>query len=43
VEKAVDAVLASGLRTADLASGAEGEGVAGTGEVTGALLTALNA
>jgi 3-isopropylmalate dehydrogenase len=41
VEAAVDEVLASGLRTADLASGADGERVVGTAEVTDALLAAL--
>jgi 3-isopropylmalate dehydrogenase len=41
IEAAVDAVLASGLRTADLASGADGERQVGTAEVTEALLAAL--
>ena len=43
VEAAVDEVLAEGLRTADLAGGADGERVAGTGEVTDALLAVLDA
>jgi 3-isopropylmalate dehydrogenase len=41
VETAVDEVLASGLRTPDLFSGAEGEREAGTEEVTSAVLAAL--
>jgi 3-isopropylmalate dehydrogenase len=40
VEGAVDQVLASGVRTPDLASGADGESVAGTTVVTDALLAA---
>ena len=43
VESAVDEVLAGGVRTADLASGADGERVAGTVEVTNALLAVLDA
>ncbi|MBN8865962.1 MAG: 3-isopropylmalate dehydrogenase [Solirubrobacterales bacterium] len=38
IEQAVDTVLASGLRTPDLYSGAEGENKAGTAEVTAAVL-----
>ena len=41
VEAAVDAVLEQGLRTADLATGAEGERRADTAEVTEAVLGAL--
>jgi 3-isopropylmalate dehydrogenase len=41
VESAVDAVLASGLRTPDLATGAEGEREAGTAEITDAVVAAL--
>ncbi|MDX6582242.1 MAG: 3-isopropylmalate dehydrogenase [Solirubrobacterales bacterium] len=43
VEAAVDAVLADGLRTADLATGAAGERPVGTAEVTDALVSALSA
>jgi 3-isopropylmalate dehydrogenase len=42
IEAAVDAVLASGLRTPDLFSGAEGEQKAGTAEVTGAVLAEIS-
>jgi 3-isopropylmalate dehydrogenase len=42
VEAAVDQVLESGMRTADLASRSDGERVAGTVEVTDALLAVLN-
>jgi 3-isopropylmalate dehydrogenase len=42
LEAAVDAVLAQGLRTPDLATGAEGETPAGTGEVTEAVLAELS-
>ena len=41
VEAAVDDVLESGARTADLAGGAEAEGVVGTDEMTQAVLAAL--
>jgi 3-isopropylmalate dehydrogenase len=41
VETAVDAVLASGARTADLAGGAGSEGVVGTDEMTQAVLGSL--
>jgi 3-isopropylmalate dehydrogenase len=41
VEAAVDAVLASGMRTPDLFSGAECEHEAGTAEVTAAVLAEL--
>jgi 3-isopropylmalate dehydrogenase len=41
VEAAVDSVLATGLRTADLATGVDGERTAGTAEVTEALLAEL--
>ena len=41
VEAAVEAVLEQGLRTADLATGAEGERRADTAEVTEAVLGAL--
>ncbi len=41
IEAAVDQVLVAGLRTADLVSGADGERVVGTAEVTDALLAAL--
>ena len=41
IEAAVDAVLAAGLRTPDLFSGAEGESKVGTGEVTAAVLAEL--
>ena len=41
VDAAVDAALESGLRTADLAGGAEAEGVVGTEEMTQAVLGAL--
>ncbi len=41
VESAVEAALESGLRTPDLATGAEGEREAGTGEVTEAVLSGL--
>jgi 3-isopropylmalate dehydrogenase len=41
VETAVEAALGRGLRTADLASGADGETVAGTDEMTEAVLAAL--
>ena len=43
VEAAVEAALESGLRTPDLASGAEGEIEAGTEEMTAAVLAALDA
>ena len=43
VEAAVDEVLASGLRTPDLASAGDGERVAGTAEVTDGLLASLGA
>jgi 3-isopropylmalate dehydrogenase len=42
IETAVDAVLASGIRTPDLFSGSEGETEAGTAEVTAAVLAELN-
>ncbi len=42
IEAGVDAVLASGLRTPDLYSGAEGERKAGTEEVTAAVLAAVS-
>jgi len=42
IEDAVDGVLASGLRTPDLFSGAEGERKAGTDEVTEAVLAAVS-
>ena len=41
LEAAVDAVLESGLRTPDLATGADGEIEAGTDELTDAVLTEL--
>jgi 3-isopropylmalate dehydrogenase len=41
VEAAVDAALEGGARTADLAGGAEAEGVVGTEEMTDAVLEAL--
>ena len=41
VEAAVESVLASGLRTPDLASGADGERAAGTAEMTEAVLESL--
>ncbi len=41
IEGAVDAVLASGLRSPDLFTGAEGERKAGTAEVTDAVLAEL--
>ena len=41
VEAAVDAALESGARTADLAGGAEAEGVIGTEEMTQAVLSAI--
>ena len=41
VDAAVDAALDSGVRTADLAGGAEAEGVVGTDEMTQAVLAAL--
>lgn len=41
IEGAVDAVLASGLRSPDLFTGAEGEREAGTAEVTDAVLAEL--
>jgi 3-isopropylmalate dehydrogenase len=41
VEAAVDAALESGKRTADLAGGAEGEGVVSTDEMTDAVLAEL--
>ncbi len=41
VEAAVEAALAGGLRTPDLATGAEDETPAGTGEVTAAVLAGL--
>ncbi|MCB0827718.1 MAG: 3-isopropylmalate dehydrogenase [Solirubrobacterales bacterium] len=41
LERAVDAVLGSGLRTPDLATGAEDETPAGTEEVTAAVLAEL--
>jgi 3-isopropylmalate dehydrogenase len=41
VESAIDRVLESGLRTADLATGAHGEAVAGTDEMTRAVLAEL--
>lgn len=41
IESAVDGVLASGLRTPDLFSGAEGESKVGTGDVTAAVLADL--
>ena len=41
IESAVDAVLASGLRSPDLFTGAEGEREAGTAEVTAAVLAEL--
>ena len=41
VEAAVDTVLEQGLRTADLATGAEGERLADTADVTEAVLGAL--
>jgi len=41
VESAVEAALATGLRTADLATGADGEREAGTAEITRAVLAAL--
>jgi 3-isopropylmalate dehydrogenase len=41
VEAAVEAALESGLRTPDLATGADGERSAGTAEVTAAVLDAL--
>jgi 3-isopropylmalate dehydrogenase len=41
VEAAVDSVLESGARTADLAGGAEAEGVIGTQEMTEAVLVSL--
>jgi 3-isopropylmalate dehydrogenase len=43
VEAAVDSVLATGLRTADLATGAQGERLLGTAEITEALLSVLGA
>lgn len=42
IEAAVDAVLASGLRTPDLFSGSDDEKEAGTVEVTGAVLAELD-
>ncbi len=42
IETAIDEVLADGLRTPDLATGAEGEITAGTTEVTGAVLAKLS-
>ncbi len=41
IEAAVDAVLESGLRTADLFSGADGESKVGTEEITAAVLATL--
>ncbi len=41
IESAVNGVLASGLRTPDLFSGAEGESKVGTGDVTAAVLADL--
>jgi 3-isopropylmalate dehydrogenase len=41
IEAAVDGVLADGLRTPDLYSGAESESKAGTEEVTSAVLAHL--
>lgn len=41
IEAAVDGVLADGLRTPDLATGADGETPAGTDEVTAAVLAKL--
>ena len=41
VETAVEGALGRGLRTADLASGADGENVAGTDEMTEAVLAGL--
>jgi 3-isopropylmalate dehydrogenase len=41
LEAAVDSALGQGLRTPDLATGAEGETVAGTEEMTAAVLAAL--
>ena len=41
VEAAVDAALESGIRTADLAGGAEAEGVVGTEEMAQAVLSSL--
>src|SRR5690606_20165369 len=41
IEAAVDGVLADGLRTPDLATGAAGETPAGTDEVTSAVLAKL--
>ena len=43
VEAAVDAVLESGSRTADLAGGREAEEVVGTEEMTGAVIESLQA
>jgi 3-isopropylmalate dehydrogenase len=42
IEDAVDAVLASGLRTPDLFTGSAGEVEAGTGQVTDAVLSELD-
>jgi 3-isopropylmalate dehydrogenase len=42
LERAVDAVLAQGLRTPDLATGSEGETPVGTAEVTEAVLAELS-
>ena len=41
IESAVDGVLASGLRTPDIFSGADGESKVGTGDVTAAVLAEL--
>jgi isocitrate/isopropylmalate dehydrogenase len=43
VEGAVETVLAMGLRTADLATGAEDETEAGTEQMTEAVVNALSA
>ena len=41
IEAAVDGVLERGLRTADLATGAGGEQLVGTAEMTAAVVSAL--
>ncbi len=41
VERAVEAALADGLRTADLHTGADGERRVGTAEMTDAVIAAL--
>jgi 3-isopropylmalate dehydrogenase len=43
IEAAVDAVLGAGYRTRDIADGAPGQRLVGTGEMTAAVLSALDA